>query len=103
MAARGTAEWSPEAIADLDAIWSYYEGVAGRNTAEGIARNIRELVATIEAHPFAGRSRDELGPGVRSLAARPHVLFYRVVNEIPEIMRILDGRQDIDEIFAPGS
>jgi len=28
------------------------------------------------------------------------VLFYRVVNEIPEIMRILDGRQDIDDVFA---
>lgn len=100
---RETAIWSPEAIADLDAIWSYYERVAGRNTAEQIARNFDELVATIEAHPFAGRSRDELRGGVRSLAAKPHVLFYRVVNEIPEIMRILDGRQDIDEIFATES
>jgi toxin ParE1/3/4 len=100
MAAPGrTAIWSPEAIADLDAIWGYYERVAGRGTAERIAREIDQLVATIEAHPFAGRSRDELRPGVRSLAAKPHVLFYRVTNEIPEVMRLLDGRQDIDEIF----
>jgi toxin ParE1/3/4 len=101
MAARqGTAIWSPEAIADLDAVWTYYERVAGKNTAEKIAREFDQLVATIEAHPFAGRSRDELRPGVRSLAANPHVLFYRVVNENPEILRILDGRQDIDELFA---
>jgi plasmid stabilization system protein ParE len=41
MAAPGrTAIWSPEAIADLDAIWSYYERVAGRSTAERIAREI---------------------------------------------------------------
>ena len=95
-----TAIWSPEAIADLDVIWSYYERVAGRSTAEKIAREIGQLVATVEAHPYAGRSRDELRPGVRSLAAKPHVLFYRVTRDVPEIMRILDGRQDIDEIFA---
>ncbi len=101
MAAPGRpAIWSPEAIADLDTIWRYYENVAGRSTAEKIAREIDQLVATVEAHPFAGRSRDELRPGVRSLAATPHVLFYRVANGIPEVMRILDGRQDIDEIFA---
>jgi toxin ParE1/3/4 len=103
MAASGrTAIWSPEAIADLNAIWSYYEHVAGKGTAEKIAREIDQLVATVEAHPFAGRSRDELRPGVRSLVARPHVLFYRVRSRVPEIMRILDGRQDIDEIFAAG-
>lgn len=102
-ALRVTAIWSPEAIADLDAIWSYYEGAAGRVAAEKVVRHLGELVATIEAHPFAGRARDELRPGVRSLAAKTHVLFYRVVNEIPEIMRIVDGRQDIDEMFAAGS
>jgi toxin ParE1/3/4 len=99
-ARRVSAIWSPEAIADVDTIWSYYERVAGRNTAEKITREIDALVATIEAYPSAGRSRDELRPGMRSLAAKPHVLFYRVVNEIPQIVRILDGRQDIDEIFA---
>jgi toxin ParE1/3/4 len=73
-----TAKWSPEAIADLDAIWSYYERATGRSTAEKIVREIDQLVVTVEAHPFAGRARDELRPGVRSLAAKPHVLFYRV-------------------------
>ncbi len=94
------AIWSPEARADVDAIWNYHERVAGRRTAEKIARAIGAVVATIEQHPFAGRSRDELQPGFRSLAATPHVVFYRVVNDLPEIIRVLDGRQDIDEIFA---
>jgi toxin ParE1/3/4 len=98
-----TAIWSPEAVADLGAIWSYYERVASRSTAERIVREIDALVATVEAHPYAGRSRDELRPGIRSLAAKPHVLFYRVTSDVPEIMRILDGRQDIDEIFAADS
>jgi toxin ParE1/3/4 len=97
---RRTAVWSPEALADFDRIWDYYQSAAGKNTAEKIVREIGELIATIEEHPFAGRSRGELRPGFRSLAARPHVVFYRVVNDIPEIIRVLDGRQDIEEIFT---
>jgi toxin ParE1/3/4 len=92
--------WSPEAVADVEQIWDYYEQIAGRHTAEHIARAIDEVIALIEQHPFAGRARDEIRRGFRSLAARPHVVFYRVVNNVPEIIRVLDGRQDIDEVFA---
>jgi plasmid stabilization system protein ParE len=30
----------------------------------------------------------------------PHVVFYRVTNDGAEIVRVLDGRRDLDEIFA---
>jgi toxin ParE1/3/4 len=96
----GTAFWSPEAILDLDEIWTYHERVAGRNTAEKIVRKIGEVITTIEEHPFAGRPRDELRSGFRSFAATPHVVFYRVTNGVPEIIRILDSRRDIEEIFS---
>jgi plasmid stabilization system protein ParE len=46
---------------------------------------------------FAGRSRNELRPGFRSLATSTHVVFYRVVDDVPEIVRVLYGRQDIEE------
>jgi len=100
MAGRGSAIWSPEARVDIEEIWIYYERVAGRTTAEKIARGIGRVIATIGQHPFAGRARDELRPGFRSLAASPHVVFYRIAGDRPEIIRVLDGRQDIDEIFA---
>jgi toxin ParE1/3/4 len=58
------------------------------------------VIVTIEDHPFAGRTREELRSGFRSLAATPHVVFYRVKNNLPEIIRILDSRRDIEEIFA---
>lgn len=96
----GKALWSPEALSDLDQIWNYYERVAGRNTATKIVRQIDSVIATLEEHPFAGRARDELRMGIRSLAVTPHVVFYRVTSDIPEIVRILDGRRDIDEIFS---
>jgi toxin ParE1/3/4 len=96
----GKAIWSPEAVLDLDETWTYYERVAGRNTAEKVVRDIGKVIAMIEEHPFAGRPRNELRSGFRSFAATPHVVFYRVINDVPEIIRILDSRRDIEEIFS---
>jgi plasmid stabilization system protein ParE len=94
------ALWSPEALDDRERIWNYYVRVAGRHTAEKVLREIGEAIALIEDHPFAGRGRNEVRPGLRSFAATPHVVFYRVVNDRPEIVRVLDGRQDLEEKFA---
>ena len=94
--------WSPEALNDVDQLWDYYASVAGRATADRILREIAKVVATIDEFPLAGRSRDELRPGMRSLSAAIHVVFYRLKNERPQIIRVLDGRQDIGEIFADG-
>ena len=92
--------WSPEARSDLEEIWSYYAQVAGRATADNIARNIGRACIMLEEHPLAGRARDELRRGLRSITVRPHVVFYRITDNDPEIVRVLDGRRDIDRIFA---
>jgi toxin ParE1/3/4 len=94
--------WSPEAIADIDRLWDYYAVTAGRVTADRLLREIARIVATIDDFPLAGRSRDELRTGLRSLAANTQIVFYRVTNDQPEIVRVLDGRQDIEEIFSEG-
>jgi len=92
--------WSREARSDLSEIWDYYVSVAGRHTADGVVRGIGEACVLLEEHPFAGRPRNEVRSGLRSLSASPHVIFYRVTNDIAEIVRVLDGRRDLDEIFA---
>jgi toxin ParE1/3/4 len=97
---RRSIVWSPDALADLSEIWNYYAKVASRHTADKIVREIGEMCRLLEDNPFAGRARDELRSGLRSIAARPHVVFYRVSNDAPEIVRVLDGRRDLDEIFA---
>ena len=94
--------WSPEALNDIDQLWNYYASVAGRETADRILREIAKVVAAIDEFPLAGRSRDELRAGMRSLSAAIHVVFYRLKNERPEVVRVLDGRRDIGEIFADG-
>lgn len=92
--------WSPEAQDDLAQIWVYYTKIAGPHTAEKIVREIGEVCRILEEHPFAGRSRSEVRPDLRSVVASPHVIFYRVHADIPQIVRVLDGRQDIDANFV---
>ena len=92
--------WSSDARDDLGVIWDYYTKVAGQHTAEKIVREIGEACLLLEDHPFAGRSRNEVRPELRSVATSPHIIFYRVKNGTAEIVRVLDGRQDIDTYFA---
>lgn len=97
------ALWSLEAVADVGRVWDHYAGVAGTRTADNILREIGKVVLLIEEHPLAGRLRDEVRSDLRSIATSPHIVFYRIVQGRPQIVRVLDGRQDIDEIFAdPG-
>jgi toxin ParE1/3/4 len=103
MAERSSAViWSPEAVADIEHLWEYYAQAAGRGTADRILREIAKAVAVLDDFPAAGRARDEIRTGLRSLAATPQIVFYRLKDGRPEIVRVLDGRRDIDEIFADG-
>jgi toxin ParE1/3/4 len=54
----------------------------------------------LEEHPLAGRTRDQIRPGLRSVLASPYVIFYRVLGNAAQLIRILDGRRDIDDIFS---
>ena len=91
--------WSPEARVDLSEIWEYYAKVAGQLTADSVVRRIGDACRLIEDYPLGGRARDEVRPGLRSIVARRHVIFYRVRDDSAEIVRVLDGRRDLDEIF----
>lgn len=92
--------WSPDALNDIDRLWDYYAEAAGSGTADKILREIAKVIAVIDDFPFAGRARDEIRAGLRSLATTPQTVFYRLKGDRPEIIRVLDGRQDIEAIFS---
>jgi toxin ParE1/3/4 len=92
--------WSPNAREDLSFIWLHYAKIAGTNTADKIIREIGAACSLLEQHPFGGRAREEIRSDLRSVVANPHVIFYRVRDDIAEIVRVLDGRQDLGEIFS---
>ena len=95
--------WAPEAEADLAEIWNYYLEVAGSKAADARVRAIGDACRMLKEHPLAGRSRDVIRSGLRSALASPYVLFYRVEGNTVQLIRIIDGRRDIEDIFADES
>lgn len=100
MAGRSRILWSPEAEQDLVDIWLNVAREASQATADHQLRLIDATATTLREWPFLGRDRSELLPGVRSLVAKPYVVFHRVSSSQVEIVRVLHGRRDIDSIFA---
>ena len=49
--------------------------------------------------PLIGRSRDELAPGLRSLAFGRYVVFYEALSEGIDVVRVPHGSRDIDANF----
>ena len=96
--------WSATARTDLSQIWTYYAHAAGRLVADKLVLNINQTVRKLEDYPFSGRSRDEVRPGLRSVLAKPYVVLYRLrEDQSAEIVRVLDGRRDVESIFSEDS
>jgi toxin ParE1/3/4 len=101
--AKSAAIWSPEALIDIENIWDYYAATAGTRVADQLLRDIGQVIVLLEDFPMAGRVRHEVRPGLRSRVSGAHVIFYRLSDQRPLIVRILDGRRDIDEILMDTS
>lgn len=94
----GSYRWRPAAEDDARAIWRWI--AADRpSAANGMFDRFEAVSSMLADHPFAGRARDELAPGLRSFPAGPYILFFRQAPYGIEIVRILDGRRDIDASF----
>jgi len=89
---------SDQADADLLHVYRYL-GERNPAAAESFIRDIDRKFENLSRFPFIGRERESLAPGLRSLAAWPHVIFYSVGDDCVTIVRVLDGRRDIDAEF----
>jgi len=69
------------------------------DAANAIIRRINERLEQLAKFPFIGRERSSLGSGIRSLLAGNYLIFYLVDSDRIRIVRVIDGRMDIDEEF----
>ena len=89
---------SDRAHRDLLQIYNY---IAERNprAAENLLKNLDAKLKTLAHFPFIGRDRSSLAPGLRSFVVHPYVVFYLVESDKVTLVRVIDGRRDIDEEF----
>lgn len=89
---------SPEAEAELDAIWNRIARESGSvDIATRVVEDIMERFWLLARHPYIGRRRDhDLGPGLRSFPAVDYVVIHRVEeNDMVLILHVVHGSRDI--------
>jgi toxin ParE1/3/4 len=84
----------PQVELDLDSIWSFVAADSVR-AADRLLDRIGNVVEMLVHTPLVGRERPELGRGLRSFAVGNYVIFYITRLDGIEIVRVMDGRQDI--------
>jgi toxin ParE1/3/4 len=89
---------SPSAIRDLEAISDYYAEnsvEAGERFLEKFTQKCRYLTQ----FPRIGRSYDHLQTGMRGLLVDHYIIFYQLLNDGIEILRVVRGDRDLESLF----
>ncbi len=91
---------SPEAEADLDALWIR---IARESGSTDIATRVVERFWLLARNPYMGRRRDhDLRPGLRSFAADDYIIIHRIEEaEVVLILHVAHGSRDIVALFGP--
>ena len=92
---------SEPARLDLIAMGEGYAGISVE-FADRILHRIRQKIDLLGQFPELGRVRPEFClPGLRSVATRPHVIFYSVPDAGSIIVhRVVDGQRDLAAMFS---
>jgi toxin ParE1/3/4 len=94
--------YSSQANEDLTSIFLWiYEANLDPYQAEGFVQRIRNRCDLIPILPYSGRSRDDLFPGLRTIAfERKAVIAYIVKNDTIEITNVFYGGRDFEAIIG---
>jgi toxin ParE1/3/4 len=91
---------APQAEADLEDIAFYLFLESGSlEIADRVIQSIAERFHLLEAHPHAGRARDDLRPGIRGLPVGEYIVLYRVEGADAVIVRVVRGSRDLDALL----
>lgn len=91
------------AQADLRDIKRYTEQTWGAAQARRYLDELRARFDLLSKRSRLGRSREDLGTGLRSLPSGGHVIFYKDTDDWIEIVRILHASMDARQHFKAAS
>ncbi|MGB9153837.1 MAG: type II toxin-antitoxin system RelE/ParE family toxin [Alphaproteobacteria bacterium] len=87
---------SPAAQHDLGKIWDYSYASWGKDRADAYLREIRAALTSIATAPQLGRECAFVRAGYRKYPVGSHILFYRLLTNGIDVIRILHQRMDAD-------
>ena len=86
---------SPQAEIDVTSIWQF---IAEDNlkAADALIDRIDAAFDMLAEAPLAGRAREDLRSNLRSFPVRGYIIFYVPISDGIEVVRVMNGRRDID-------
>jgi toxin ParE1/3/4 len=87
---------SKKAVSDLEEIWRYTVEKSSTEQADRYYNLIFDEINYICKNIEAGKSMAHVRKGYRASKVKSHLIFYRVLNDTIEVIRILHERMDIE-------
>lgn len=92
---------APQVEFELDDIWYYIARDSGSvEIADRLIDSITDRFFLLGNHPYVGRLRDDLRPGLRSFPVGQYVIIYRIDGIDVLILHVAHGRRDIEAMFG---
>jgi toxin ParE1/3/4 len=92
-----------DAVADLTALYDYIADHNSPEIAIGYIRRIQEACTRLVTFPERGRRRDDILPGLRTIAfERRATIAYRVLKTQVEIVSVAYGGRDFERELRKG-
>jgi len=93
--------FSAAARNDFAQIYRYIREQCGSGeTARRFVQDLRQKCVELASAPIImGRTRKELGPGLRSQTYKSYVIFFRYAANVMEVVNVIEGHRDIPALF----
>jgi len=93
---------SAEATRDLDSIADWLDETAGLRVSMHVAQHLHKEIAFLSKNPSAGHTRTDLTRmPVKFWPVFSWLIIYNPVNRPLEIIRVLHGSRDVEDILEP--
>ena len=93
-----TVKISAAAVEDLKDIWEYVSQ-HNENAAGKLIKEIKNKFILLRDNPLVGREQNEFLVGLRSFIVKSYFIFYLLLDNGIEVLRVLHSLRDIESIF----
>jgi len=92
---------APQVEFELDDIWHYIATESGsEEIADRLIDSITDSFFLLANHPYVGRLRGDLRPGLRSFPVGQYIIIYRIEEADALILHVMHSHRDIQKVFG---
>jgi toxin ParE1/3/4 len=90
---------APSSTRDLDRLSQYFLET-NVEAGERLFKALNQQFYNLTQFPNLGKPYPHLDPNIRGLLVEKYIIFYRILTTQVEIVRIVDGRQNLTQLFT---